>query len=179
MSNKVSPELPEGTGTAKPKHPPIIYGLTVCATIGGALFGYDAAVINGANLLIKEQYHLTDAWIEYIVSSTVGAAAVFSLASGVIADAIGRKATKCSSRIDAKRLILSTAVINGSNLLINKQYHLSGAWIEFFVSSTVGTAADYEGVLSFLEIVSSHIEQDQENNVDALTPTTHIGLAAQ
>ncbi|RUS77737.1 hypothetical protein EGW08_014496, partial [Elysia chlorotica] len=91
-SNRVGPAEATGGEQARPKkHPTIIYLLAMCATVGGALFGYDTGIINGANLLIKDEFDLTDAWIEHIVSSAVGAAAVFSLVSGVIADAIGRK----------------------------------------------------------------------------------------
>ncbi|KAK3767612.1 hypothetical protein RRG08_003873 [Elysia crispata] len=90
MASKVSPTDIVGP-PPKRKHPFIIYYLAMCATVGGALFGYDTGIINGANLLVKKDFDLTDAWIEHIVSSAVGAAAVFSLMSGVIADAVGRK----------------------------------------------------------------------------------------
>ncbi|GFR98422.1 proton myo-inositol cotransporter [Elysia marginata] len=90
-TSKVHPEEAPGQKPPKEKHPFIIYVLTMCATIGGFLFGYNLAIINGANLLIKEEFGLDDTTIEHIVSSTQAGAALFSLLSGVIADTIGRK----------------------------------------------------------------------------------------
>ncbi|BFZ08922.1 hypothetical protein BsWGS_11961 [Bradybaena similaris] len=84
--------MPEGE-KEKEKNPGIIYFLTVTATLGGLLFGYDTGIINGALILIVQEFHISDSWAELIVASTVGAAAIFSLFSGVVADAIGRKGT--------------------------------------------------------------------------------------
>ncbi|GFN96072.1 proton myo-inositol cotransporter [Plakobranchus ocellatus] len=75
------------------KHPIVVYMMAFCATIGGFLFGYDTGIINGAILLLQKEFDLSPAWVEGIVSSCIGAAAVFSLFSGLIADALGRKVT--------------------------------------------------------------------------------------
>ena len=63
-----------------------------------------AGIINGANLLVKEEFGLSDSMIELIVSSAVGAAALFSLASGVISDAIGRKVCRWFIRWEIRRV---------------------------------------------------------------------------
>ncbi|XP_059153748.1 proton myo-inositol cotransporter-like, partial [Physella acuta] len=74
-------------------HPCVIYWLATCATVSGLLFGYDTGIISGSLLLINEQYGLSSYYQVAIVSSTVVSAAVFSLVSGMVADAIGRKLT--------------------------------------------------------------------------------------
>ena len=48
-------------------------------------------IINGAILLLQKEYSLSPTWVEGIVSSCIGAAAIFSFFSGIIADALGRK----------------------------------------------------------------------------------------
>lgn len=65
--------------------------LTMFATIGGLLFGYDTGIISGSMLLIRDDFQLSEIWQSAIVSSTIGAAAVFSLIAGVLVDKIGRK----------------------------------------------------------------------------------------
>ncbi|XP_055882951.1 proton myo-inositol cotransporter-like isoform X1 [Biomphalaria glabrata] len=75
------------------RHPSVIYCLAICATVSGFLMGYDTGIINGAVILIDEQFTLTDLWISLIVSSTIFSAAMFSFVSGALADTIGRKLT--------------------------------------------------------------------------------------
>ncbi|XP_048739335.2 proton myo-inositol cotransporter-like isoform X2 [Ostrea edulis] len=65
--------------------------LTIFATIGGLLFGYDTGIISGSMLLIRDDFSLSEIWQSAIVSSTIGAAAVFALLAGVLVDKIGRK----------------------------------------------------------------------------------------
>jgi SP family myo-inositol transporter-like MFS transporter 13 len=68
-----------------------IYCLTLCATIGGLLFGYHTAIVSGAMLLIGELWQLDTVWKEAIVSATIGTAAVFALVAGYLSDIFGRK----------------------------------------------------------------------------------------
>ena len=71
--------------------PCFVYLLTFSATISGFLMGYDIGVVSGSMLLIVPHFQLDTVWTEAIVSATVGAAAVFSLTSGHLADLFGRK----------------------------------------------------------------------------------------
>ena len=67
--------------------------LTFLSAIGGFLFGYDTGVISGAMLLIREELSLSSRWQELIVSATVLAACLSSLAGGWLADTRGRRPT--------------------------------------------------------------------------------------
>ncbi|KAK3767610.1 hypothetical protein RRG08_003871 [Elysia crispata] len=99
-------------------HPLKIYNLALCATLGGALFGYDTGIVNGAGLLIKQEYNLDDKWIEHIVSATVGAAAVFSLVAGLLADAIGRKSVVVLSAVVFTVGGVILGVANGPGMIL-------------------------------------------------------------
>jgi SP family myo-inositol transporter-like MFS transporter 13 len=65
--------------------------LSLFSATGGFLFGYDTGVVSGAMIKIDEHFSLSAEWHEVIVASTIGAAAVASIASGIIAEWIGRK----------------------------------------------------------------------------------------
>jgi len=65
--------------------------LTLFSVIGGFLFGYDTGVMSGAAVFCQEDLKLSDLELSYVVSSTVGAAAVAAAASGVPMQTYGRK----------------------------------------------------------------------------------------
>src|SRR3954453_19737536 len=68
--------------------------LTVIATLGGLLFGYDTGVISGALLYMKGDLHLSSFGEATVVSSLLfPGAALGALFGGRIADRIGRKRT--------------------------------------------------------------------------------------
>jgi major inositol transporter-like SP family MFS transporter len=68
--------------------------LTVIATLGGLLFGYDTGVISGALLYMKDDLHLSSFAEATVVSSLLFPGAAFgALFGGRIADRIGRKRT--------------------------------------------------------------------------------------
>jgi SP family xylose:H+ symportor-like MFS transporter len=76
-----------------------IFAITLVATIGGLLFGYDTAVISGAVDSIKEFFHLNaetfgDAAAFYhgvTVSSALIGCIIGSAISGILASSLGRK----------------------------------------------------------------------------------------
>lgn len=72
-----------------------IYKLTIIASIGGFLFGYDTGVVSGAILMIKADpiFDLTTQEIEAVVGITVGVACLFSLLGGWLNKSIGRRWT--------------------------------------------------------------------------------------
>lgn len=68
--------------------------LTVIATLGGLLFGYDTGVISGALLYMKDDLALTSFTEALVVSSLLFPGAAFgALFGGRIADRLGRKRT--------------------------------------------------------------------------------------
>jgi MFS transporter, SP family, sugar:H+ symporter len=62
------------------------------AAIGGFLFGYDSAVINGAVAAIKSQFSAGSVALGLTVSSTLVGAALGAVVAGRLADRIGRLA---------------------------------------------------------------------------------------
>ncbi|XP_034254841.1 proton myo-inositol cotransporter-like isoform X3 [Thrips palmi] len=68
-----------------------MFTLTTLSTLGGFLFGYDTGVVSGAMLLINKDFDVSPVWHELIVSSTIGAALVFSLVGGWFSDRYGRR----------------------------------------------------------------------------------------
>jgi MFS transporter, SP family, major inositol transporter len=68
--------------------------LTVIATLGGLLFGYDTGVISGALLYMKDDLHLSSFGEASVVSSLLfPGAALGALFGGRVADRLGRKRT--------------------------------------------------------------------------------------
>jgi sugar porter (SP) family MFS transporter len=68
--------------------------VTVAAAIsalGGLLFGYDTGVISGAILFIKQDFGLSGAWEEIVVSSVLWGAVIGAAAGGTLADRFGRR----------------------------------------------------------------------------------------
>ncbi|CAG5116892.1 unnamed protein product [Candidula unifasciata] len=124
--------MPEGE---KEKNPCIIYFLTISATLGGLLFGYDTGIISGAIILINDEFGLTSGMHQLIVASTVGSAAIFSLFSGIVADAIGRKGTIMVSAVIFTIGGVCMGVAAGPEMIILGRF-IVGAAIGF-VSSVV------------------------------------------
>ena len=65
--------------------------ITVIATLGGLLFGYDTGVISGALLYMRDDLNLTTGWEGFVVSSLLIGAAFGALIGGRLADGLGRK----------------------------------------------------------------------------------------
>lgn len=79
-------ELAAPTGSAS-------YAWLVCgvAAIAGLLFGFDIAVINGAIVFLRAQFHLTDFETEFAVSSLLIGCIAGAAFAGWLSDRFGRK----------------------------------------------------------------------------------------
>jgi MFS transporter, SP family, sugar:H+ symporter len=64
--------------------------LAMVAAMGGFLFGYDSAVINGAVTAIGDHYHAAAGTLGFAVASALLGAAVGALIAGRVADRYGR-----------------------------------------------------------------------------------------
>src|SRR6478735_1882663 len=62
------------------------------AALGGLLFGYDSAVINGAVSAIQQTFHISNAALGFAVASALLGAAAGAMTAGRLADKIGRLA---------------------------------------------------------------------------------------
>lgn len=83
--------LPSG-GAAARMTLPVLQGAVVAA-LGGLLFGFDSAVIGGAEQRLKEFYHLSGALHGFTVASALIGTVAGSLAAGFPADRWGRRRT--------------------------------------------------------------------------------------
>ena len=68
-----------------------LIGVTLVATLGGFLFGYDTGVISGADKLIQSFFELSPTAIGFVVSSALLGCMLGSSFSGVLSKKFGRK----------------------------------------------------------------------------------------
>jgi sugar porter (SP) family MFS transporter len=68
-----------------------VIGLATTAALGGFLFGYDSAVINGATSAIKSLFGLSDLAIGFVVSIALIGSAIGAWFAGSLADRYGRR----------------------------------------------------------------------------------------
>ena len=98
---------------AKPDAAPaslrFILQISCSAALGGFLFGYDTAVINGAVNTIQQVFHTTPWHLGLAVASALLGSAAGALSAGWLADRIGRR----SSMQLAAVLFLASAVGSG------------------------------------------------------------------
>jgi sugar porter (SP) family MFS transporter len=78
-----------------------LYLLFVCGTaaLGGLLFGFDTAVISGANLYIQPYFNLSDWEFGFVVSSMLLGCAAGALLAGIPSDRFGRKTVLMATAI--------------------------------------------------------------------------------
>ncbi len=64
--------------------------VSIAAALGGFLFGFDTAIVNGTVDAVKAQFHISTGAIGFVVSSALLGCAVGAWFAGPIADRIGR-----------------------------------------------------------------------------------------
>ncbi len=64
--------------------------VAAAAALGGFLFGYDTAVINGTTDAVKDQFHISSTYLGFVVSSALLGCAVGAWFAGPLADRFGR-----------------------------------------------------------------------------------------
>jgi SP family sugar:H+ symporter-like MFS transporter len=79
-----------GAGAAQPDHLGHVIFITAAAAMGGFLFGYDSAVINGAVEAIRDRYDVGSAALAQVIAIALIGCAVGAATAGRIADRIGR-----------------------------------------------------------------------------------------
>ncbi|WP_342022181.1 sugar porter family MFS transporter [Arthrobacter citreus] len=80
-------------------HPFKVIAVTVAAAVGGLLFGFDTAVINGAVDAIGEEFTLTPGVLGFTVAITLLGCAVGAWFAGQLADRLGRKKVMVAAAI--------------------------------------------------------------------------------
>ncbi len=83
--------------------------ITLAATLGGFLFGFDSSVINGANGALQVHFAMSDSLLGLSVALSLIGAAVGAFFAGRLADAFGR--VRCM--VAASVLFLASAIGSG------------------------------------------------------------------
>jgi sugar porter (SP) family MFS transporter len=83
--NQPGPSTPAAPGVA-----PRVVFIAAAAALGGFLFGYDSAVINGAVTGIQHDFNVGSGTTGFIVAAALPGAAAGAIAGGWLADRIGR-----------------------------------------------------------------------------------------
>lgn len=105
---------------------------SVTVAIGGFLFGYDTAVISGAILFVRSQFHLTAFQTEMAVSIVLAGALAGTAVGGYLGDRFGRRPT-----------LLMTAVTYGIFALTTGLATSTWAFVisRLFVGAAVGISS--------------------------------------
>ncbi|GAA3376175.1 sugar porter family MFS transporter [Streptomyces sannanensis] len=85
-----SNQAPTGGRAAHPEHLGRVIFIAASAAMGGFLFGYDSAVINGAVEAIRDRYGIGSATLAQVIAIALIGCAIGAATAGRIADRIGR-----------------------------------------------------------------------------------------
>jgi len=95
MSSQAAPRVPLRDAAAAPPAPAVnpayVYLIGAVAALGGLLFGFDTAIINGALVFLKKDFNLTDAQTELAASAILFGAVAGAAVAGWLTDRYGRK----------------------------------------------------------------------------------------
>ena len=99
MPSQAAPNFPVREAVAGPP-PPVagpagsagyVYLIAAVAALGGLLFGFDTAIINGALVFLKKDFGLTDSQTELAASSILFGAVAGAALAGWLTDRYGRR----------------------------------------------------------------------------------------
>jgi SP family sugar:H+ symporter-like MFS transporter len=133
--------------TATPRTPRKVIAISIAGAIGGFLFGFDTAVINGAVDPITTTFALSPAGLGTVVAITLFGAAIGAFISGWLAERIGRPRTMLVAAI----IFLVSAIGCGLS---------TGFWDLAGFRLTTGLAVGFATVLGPLyisEIAPAHL----------------------
>ncbi|GFH35485.1 sugar porter family MFS transporter [Streptomyces pacificus] len=82
-------QAPEGR-KARPEHLSHVVFIAASAAMGGFLFGYDSAVINGAVVAIRDRFQVGSEALAQVIAAALIGCAIGAATAGRIADRIGR-----------------------------------------------------------------------------------------
>lgn len=106
MTNSTTDAVAEQAGRA------YTYRIASVAAIGGLLFGFDTAIINGAIVFLKRQFGWTDFQTEIAASSLLLGCVLGVSVAGALSDWLGRRRLLVSSAILFAVSSLATAIPN-------------------------------------------------------------------
>src|SRR5438270_2455495 len=112
----------------------------VLVAIGGSLFGYDAGVISGAILFIRQEFALDTTGVELVVSSAVVAATIGAIASGRLIDSFGRRPVLLVAAVTFSAGALLSAIapnvasLIGARLLIGAAIGVTSFAVPLYIS---------------------------------------------
>ena len=83
-----TPEPPHERGSSL-----YVYAVSTVAATAGLLFGFDIAVINGAIIYLRDQFHLTELQTEFATSALLVGCVAGASVAGWLSDRFGRRLT--------------------------------------------------------------------------------------
>ncbi len=98
---KSSQQLSSETGNYRMSGQVYVFLIAFISAVGGFLFGYDLAIIGGANVYLREQFGLSNAMFGFSTAIASLGCIVGPFFGGVLCDRIGR----CSTPIVACLLL--------------------------------------------------------------------------
>src|SRR5262245_34653563 len=89
----MSTELQVLSASAKQAGPGYAYFVAFVAAVGGFLFGYDLVIINGAQIFLRDHFHLTAGELGFATSSAILGCVAGPALGASLCDRLGRKST--------------------------------------------------------------------------------------
>jgi MFS transporter, SP family, galactose:H+ symporter len=100
---------------------------SITVAIGGFLFGYDTAVISGAILFVRSQFHLGSVQTEVAVSIVLAGALAGTALGGYLGDRIGRRPTLLVTAVTYGIFALTTGLSNGPLVFVLSRLFVGAA----------------------------------------------------
>jgi len=123
-ADKSAPAI-EGRSGASRRSFVVVTSITVA--IGGFLFGYDTAVISGAILFVRNQFHLTSFQTEIAVSIVLAGALAGTAVGGYLGDRFGRKPTLLITAVVYGIFAVTTGLATGTVVFVISRLFVGAA----------------------------------------------------